>query len=223
MPALTDRPAAVRTPRTALLFAVLVVVVYSNPLVSRRNFAGRDLVPYNLPMEKAVHDAYSRGRLPLWNPNVSGGRPLLPNPNAGALYPVRPALSPLPFPVAMRLFPVFHWIASGIGTILVLRSIGVSQAAAWVGAATYVFSGVSVSEVFFPHIQPGTALIPWILWAVIPFRQTGVRLVLLGLLLGLGILGGDVFTLGMAILAAVVWIVVEGPGSERGGRIALLA
>jgi hypothetical protein len=201
-----------------------VAAVYSNPLLLRRNFGGRDLVPYNLPMEKAVHDAYSRGRLPLWSPDVSGGRPLLPNPNAGALYPVRPALSPLPFPLAMRLFPVFHWIAAGIGTILLLRSIGVSEAAAWVGASTYVFSGVLVSEVFFPHIQPGTALIPWILWAIVrPARRAGARLVLLGFLFGLAFLAGDVFTLGMAILAAAVWIAVEEPRPGRGRSLALAA
>ena len=41
-----------------------------------------------------------------------------------------------------------------------------SRAAAWIGAVTYVFSGVVVSEAFFPHIQPGMALLPWILWAV---------------------------------------------------------
>ena len=178
-------------------------------------------MPYILPMEKAVHDAYSRGHLPLWSPDVSGGRPLLPNPNAGALYPVRPALSPLPFPLAMRLFPVFHWIAAGIGTILLLRSIGVSAAAAWAGAATYVFSGVSVSGVFFPF-QPGTALIPWFLWAIVrPARRAGERLVLLGFLFGLAFLGGDVFTLGSAILAAAVWIFVEEPKPGRGKSLAL--
>ena len=102
----------------ALGFAALIVVVYADPLFSRRNFSGRDLVVYNLPMEKAIHDAYARGRLPVWMPEISGGRPLLPNPNAGAMYPVRPLLSILPFPLAMRLFPILHWIAAGIGVIL---------------------------------------------------------------------------------------------------------
>src|SRR5207237_3102484 len=85
--------------------ALLLAAVNADPLFSRRNFVGRDLVAYNLPMEKTIHDAYARGHLPVWSPDISGGRPLLPNPNAGALYPVRMLLAPLSFPLAMPLFP----------------------------------------------------------------------------------------------------------------------
>ena len=38
-----------------------------------------------------------------------------------------------------------------------------------ISTATYVFSGVSVSESFYPHIQPGMTLLPWILWALVLF------------------------------------------------------
>ncbi len=147
------------------LFVLLVLAVYADPLFLRRNFAGRDLVGYNLPVEKATHDAYSRGRLPVWMAEISGGRPLLPNPNAGAFYLVRPLLSLISFPLAMRVFPVLHWALAGIGTILLLRALGISRAAAWVGAVTYAFSGVSVSEVFYSNYQPGMTLLPWVLWA----------------------------------------------------------
>ena len=107
----------------ALLFALLVLGAYSSALISRRNFAGRDLLVYNLPMEKTVHDAYARGQLPVWSPEISGGRPLLPNPNAGALYPLRAVLAGLPFPAAVRVFPILHWIAAGVGTIVLLGSL----------------------------------------------------------------------------------------------------
>ena len=36
-----------------------------------------------------MHDSWARGQIPVWYPSVSGGRPLLPNPNAGVFYPVR--------------------------------------------------------------------------------------------------------------------------------------
>ena len=52
------------TLRLAGLFLLLVMIVYADPLFTRRNFGGRDLLAYNLPMEKTVHDAYARGRLP---------------------------------------------------------------------------------------------------------------------------------------------------------------
>lgn len=210
--------------RAALLFLLLVVAVYANPLFLRRNFAGRDLGVYNLPMERAVHDAYARGRLPVWMPELSGGRPLLPNPNVGAFYPVRPILSVLPFPLAMRLFPVLHWIVAGIGMIALARSLGASTAAAWVAAVTYVFSGVGVSEVFFPHIHPGMALIPWIVFAVRrEFRSRAAKILVLSLLYGLMFLAGDIFTSGMAFAASVLWIFFETAASARMRELANLA
>ncbi len=204
-----------------ILFALLVIGAYADPLFFRRNFAGRDLFSYNLPLEKAIHDAYSRGHLPVWMSEISGGRPLLPNPNSGALYPVRPLLSLVRFPTAARLYPVLHWILAGWGMIALLRTIGASPGAAWLSAVTYVFSGVGVSEVFYPHIQPGMSLLPWIVWAVArPFRSAVQRCLLLAFLFALCLLAGDVFTIGLAVACAFFWIVRE---TERSAWLPLSA
>ena len=104
---------------------------------AHRGSTGRDLLPYGMPLEKATHDAWARGHLPAWNEAVSGGRPLLPNPNAGALYPLRPLLSRVPFPQAMRLFPVAHWVLAGWGMLALLSALGASREAGWVAAGTY--------------------------------------------------------------------------------------
>jgi hypothetical protein len=208
-----------------VLFVGLVALVYADPLFVRRNFVGRDLIAYNLPTEKVIHDAYAEGSLPLWMPYVSGGRPLLANPNAGVLYPVRPLLSKSAFPIAMRIFPTFHWAAAGIGALLLARSLGVSRAAAFLAAVTYAFSGVVVSQVFFPHVLPGTALLPWIVWTVArPFRRPGAKILVLALLLGLELLAGEPFSVALGIGCAVLWIVFEFPaGSVRRGLLELAA
>ncbi len=202
-------PARLRL-RDLVLFTALVVLLYSDPLFVRRNFSGRDLIAYNLPLERSVHDAWARGHLPVWTPEVSGGRPLAPNPNAGALYPVRALFSPLPLPLAVRLFPVLHWAAAGIGVLALGASSGRSRGAAWVAAVTYVFSGVSVAEAFFPHILPGMAFLPWIVWAA--GRRTesqASRILVLGLLFALDFLAADVFTIAVAVGAAALWIALE--------------
>ncbi len=202
--------------RAAFLFAALVAVVYANPLFFRRNFTGRDLLAYNLPLEKSIHDAYARGRLPVWTPEVSGGRPLLPNPNTGALYPVRALLAAAPFPIAMRLYPLLHWSAAGAGMLALLGALGASPAAAWIAAATYAFSGVVVSDVFYPHIQPGMALLPWLLWVCArPWRRTVWQTLGLALLFAVDILAGDVFTIGLGILAVATFAAVERSGAPR--------
>ena len=111
----SERPSAGRLLPIAALFALLVLALFADPLVTGRIFSGRDLIAYNHPMEKAIHDAYAAGRLPVWMPEISGGRPLAANPNAGAFYPVRALLSVASFPAAARLFPVLHWIVGGLG------------------------------------------------------------------------------------------------------------
>ncbi|HEY6051549.1 MAG TPA: hypothetical protein VIZ58_09895, partial [Thermoanaerobaculia bacterium] len=207
-----------------VLFGALVALVWTDPLWTGRTFTGRDLLAYNLPMEKVIHDAYSAGTLPVWNPWISGGRPLLPNPNSGALYPPRVALAALPFPLAMRLFPLLHWTAAGIGVLVLLRWLRLERGAAWVGAATYAFSGVAISEVFYPHIQAGFALLPWIAWAAARRRTAGPRgTLLLAALLGLDFLAADVFTGALAVSVALLWIVAEEEREARRAEIVSLA
>jgi hypothetical protein len=213
------RDAAARRRATAvpvILFAALVAAVYAGTLLSRRVFVGRDLVAYNLPIEKSIHDAYARGRLPVWSPDVSGGRPLLPNPNAGALYPARMLLSRVSFPAAMRIFPIAHWALAGAGAMLLLVALGASASAAWIAGAGYAFSGVAVSEVFYPHIQPGMALLPWLLWAAArSWRRPAGRPIALALFLCLDFLAADVFTVGVGVAAVALWIAVEGAPDRR--------
>jgi predicted membrane protein DUF2079 len=203
-----------------LLFVLLVCAVYADPLFLRRSFAGRDLLAYNLPMEKAVHDAYARGRLPVWMPYVSGGRPLLANPNAGALYPARPLLAAVPFPLAMRIFPVAHWALAGLGVFCLLRSIGGSRGAAWIAAVTYAFSGVAVSEVFFAHYMAGLAFLPWILWILARRAEARRKILALSVLFALVLLSGDVFQIALVFGSALLWTVLE---VERRARIPHLA
>ncbi len=209
----------------ALAFALLVAVVWSDPLFLHRSFAGRDLIAYNLPMEKAIHDAYARGHFPLWVEEISGGRPLLPNPNAGAMYPVRILLAPLPFPFAAKLFPVLHWALAGLGALALARRLGVSRAGAWIAGVTYAFSGVVVSDVFFPHVLPGVALLPWVIWVLAGSgsRSFAAQAFSLSLLFALSILSGDPFTFGMALLAAAGWIAFAAPRPERVALARLVA
>ena len=214
LPALTIAP-GLRRALPAALFALLVIGVYADPLFFRRNFSGRDLLGYMLPIEKSIHDAYSRGRIPVWISEISGGRPLAANPNVGAFYPVRMVQAALPYPLAMRTFPVIHWILAGWGMLLLLRSLGTSAAGSWLGAVTYAFSAVSVGEVFFPNIQPGMALLPWTIWAIARPGTSERRVLLLALLFAVLLLAGDVFTTSIALGSCVLWILFESPAPQK--------
>jgi hypothetical protein len=205
-------------------FALLVAVVYADPLFARRSFTGHDLVPYGFPTEKATHDAWARGTLPVWNEDVSGGRPLMPNPNTGVLYPLRPLLSRVSFPMAMRLMPVLHWVLAGWGMLALVSVLGVSRSGGWVAAGTYAFSGVLVSEVFYLPLQAGAALQPWALWALArPSRGVGRKALVIGIVYGLMLLAGDALSIVVALLAAGLWILVGLPDDRRRSAAGALA
>ena len=184
---------------------------------------GRDLLPYGLPLERVVHDAWARGRIPAWNEEVSGGRPLAGNPNAGVFYPLRPLLGRAPFPDAMRLFPILHWILAGWGMLVLLSALRASKEAAFVAASAYAFSGVIVSEVFFLPLQAGAALQPWALWALVrPGGGVGRRAVAIGFVYGLMLLAGDAVAVALALLAAGCWLGLESSGAPRREEAAAL-
>jgi hypothetical protein len=219
-------PARARGATAALagLFLLLVVAVYADPLFARRNFAGRDPFAFHYPLEKAIHDAYARGRLPVWISEISGGRPLLANPNVGGLYPIRPALSRFSFPMAMRLFPILHWAGAGIGVILLLRVLDVSLSGAWIGAVTYAFAGASVSYVFYPNSHPGMALLPWIVWGIArPAGGIARGALVLSFCWTLILLAGDVFPLTLALLGSLLWILLETEPGQRTAAFTRLA
>jgi len=200
----------------AALFAALLLVTFSDLFLGRKNFVGRDIVPYNLPLEKAVHDAWSRGRVPVWWSEISGGRPLMPNPNAGVFYPVRPLLSLVPFPLAMRVYPILHWVLAGWGMLLLFGAWKASRAAGWVAATCFTFSGVMVAEVFYTNFHPGAAALPWALWALVrPVGSRLARVLPLAIVYGVMLLAGDVFSVALALLAALLWILCETPAGER--------
>ncbi|HEY1250879.1 MAG TPA: hypothetical protein VGH97_06790 [Thermoanaerobaculia bacterium] len=212
-PRWTDRDAP-----AVLLLLLLVVAAWADPLLARRTFVGRDIVPYVLPLEKAVHGAWARGTVPVWWDAISGGRPLLPNPNAGVFYPLRVALAALPFPEAMRVFPIAHWFLAGWGMFRLMRAAGGSRGAAWIAAVSYAFSGVVVSEIFYYAFLPGVALLPWSLWALArPGGGRIPRVVPIAIAYGLMLLAGDAFTFAIAVLSGVLWIVLETPRAERAG------
>ena len=124
----------------------------------------------------------------------------------------------------MRIFPVFHWILGGLGMLLLVRAVGGSRGAAWVSAVSFAFSGVIVSEVFYSNFQPGASLLPWTLWALVrPGARPAGRVVGIALVYAALLLAGDVFSLTLAVLSAVLWILLEMPAEERGRRGADLA
>ncbi len=204
-------------PAFSIGLAVLVAAVFFDPLFLGKTFVSRDLVPFFLPIEKAVHDAWSAGHVPLLLPEVSFGRPLAANPNTGAFYPLRIAMAALPFPVAFKLFPVLHvWIA-GIGAYLLARFLGISFSGAAIAGVGYALCGPTLGEIMYPDFLPGLAAVPFVIVASgrLARRSSRWSLSIFALSWGWILLAGDVFTAGLALLGAALLTIQETPRERR--------
>ena len=208
----------------SLGFAGFLLALFADPLLVRKTFASRDMIPFFLPIEKAVHESWREGKVPLMLPEVSFGRPLAANPNTGAFYPVRIAMAALPFPLSFKLFPVFHLWLAGVGAFFLARLFGISSLSAMLTGALYAGSGPALSEIVFPDFLPGLALLPWIVWAGARFgaRKTGRSAALFGAIWGVDLLVGDVFTAGLAFVGAILFILQESRGAEGPRRVGAL-
>ena len=186
----------------ALLWLGLVVLVFADLLFRPVMIFGRDVDSYFLPLESAVHRAWASGHLPLWFAEVSGGKPLLPNPNAGVFYPLRLLAAALPFAAGFKLYLVAHVFLAGWGAMRLARELGASEGGGLAAAVAYGFSGPVLSTVLFSNMLPGAALLPWAARAGLRLaaRPGARRAAAAAAFLTLDVLAGDPFTLLLAVL-----------------------
>ena len=187
-------------------FGALLAILFFDPLFLPRTFVSRDLIPFFLPIEKAVHEAWRSGHVPLLIPEISFGRPLAANPNTGAFYPVRMLMALLPFPLAFKLFPVIHIWLAGIGAFLLARFLETSRAGATAAGIAFALSGPALAEIMYPDFLPGLALMPFVIVCAgrLVRRPSGKSAAVFAIVFGLSLLVGDVFTTGLALLGSLL-------------------
>jgi hypothetical protein len=204
--------------------ALALAAFYFDPLFVARSFGNRDLMPFFLPIEKAVHAAWRAGRVPLLLPEISFGRLLAANPNTGAFYPVRIAMVALPFPFAFKLFPILHLWLAGVGVFRLARRRGCSTGGSTLAGLILAFSGPAVSEIGYPDFLPGLAWMPWLITAALDIRRLPAarRGALLGAIWLLMLLAGDAVTCGLGFLGCALAFAEE-EGEDRRRAMVWLA
>jgi hypothetical protein len=174
----------------SLLLIGLGVIFFADVLFTSKNFYYRDILNFHYPLHKILVDSFAAGKLPLWNPFIYLGQPLLANPNYLALYPSNLLHLFVPFNYAFKLHFLLHPILGGLGTYFLLRRLDLKPFPALVGAVSYQFSGAVLAFLNLYNLVPATALIPWAGWAFQGALQGHRirRVLLLGFLMGLLIL-----------------------------------
>lgn len=124
-----------------------------------------DAVLQNLAWKTLIRDALLSGELPLWNPFVLAGVPLLAAGQAGALYPPGILFVLMDLYAGYGWYTLLHLLLIGLGTYLFARRLGLSPAASLVSAVAFEFS-LQVTVVYlWPMVVGAISWLPLTMWA----------------------------------------------------------
>jgi len=235
--------------RAALVFALLVALLYGRSLAGgavllpldnlRGNVPFRELVPAephgNLlqgdllvliaPARAEARRALAAGGWPLWSPRMGGGLPLLADPQAQALEPVVLAaegpLGGVRAPVSVAGLRTFLAL---VFTFLLLRRLGAGEGPALAGGVAYGLGGFLQLWVGWP-LANTAALLPAVLYALVLGDERGERRdwTLLTLALAALLLAGHPETILYALAVTAAFAVARLRDRPRGRRLPWLA
>jgi len=196
----------------ALLGGAWVASLLWSVLSPGRALGNRDVAAFHFPLRFAFRELSAFG-LPLWNPWLHGGQPLLSNPSYGAFYPPSWLVFAVPPYYAMTLLALLHVAVAFAGAWRLARRLGCGRGAAALAGIGYSGCGAYFSQLSAFTMLLGFAWLPWLLaWADEALRAPlGERwwrpALLAGGVLGLQLLNGEpavVFMSGLALLALAV-------------------
>jgi 4-amino-4-deoxy-L-arabinose transferase-like glycosyltransferase len=108
----------------------------------------------------------ARGELPLWNPYVFSGMPLLASIQPGALYPPTWLFAILSPPAAMNWMVITTYHIALIGTYLYCRRIGANRTGSIIAGLAFAFGGYMSAHLGHTNRVAAAAWLPWVLLAI---------------------------------------------------------
>jgi hypothetical protein len=178
-------------------------------------FWGTPLLQF-VPWRQFAIQTLRQGHLPLWNPWLGMGAPLLANYQSALLYPPNLILAITGPAWGQGLLVTLHLVWAGIGMIVLARRFGLSLLAQSIAGLSFSLSGYLVARGGFLSINAAAAWLPWIVAAVDRLAQqasltkvdrTGVLKAILGfaLVLALQWLAGHAQIAWYTLLLACLW------------------
>ncbi|MBN1426770.1 MAG: YfhO family protein [Anaerolineae bacterium] len=148
-----------------IVLCAAVVTLFHRLFLGEVIFWGTPTLQF-YPWRKMAFDVLGAGHLPLWNPLLGNGAPLLANYQTAVFYPPNWLYLVIPTEYAMGLVGLVHVIWAGLGMAVYLRRLGVERLGQGVGALAFALSGYLISRFGFLSITSAVPWLPWLMWAV---------------------------------------------------------
>jgi hypothetical protein len=164
-----------------------------------------DGVLFNYPMRIVAGRMLASGVLPVWNPYVFGGIPLLAAVQAAVLYPATWLFAVLSPPVAMNILTTTTYAIALAGTYACARRIGCSAWGSVVASVAFGAGGFMVAQFRHANMVSAAAWLPVVFMLLESLRRAATARVvaLLAVALALQCFAGHV-QIWLYTLAAVV-------------------
>jgi Bacterial membrane protein YfhO/Dolichyl-phosphate-mannose-protein mannosyltransferase len=212
---------------TAALLVLLPLIYFFPAVLGKVTLAASDGWSETLGIRMIIGEMIKNGQLPLWNPYVFAGMPLLAGSGSGVLYPPTWLFAILSPQAAMNLMVITTYHLALIGTFLYARRIGVGRLGAIVAGITFAFGGYMVAHLGHTSIIASAAWLPWILLAIEElYLKVRWRWVALGaIFVALQIFAGEPQMAFYSLLLAVAYLLFSielRPAQERRLRFLLV-
>ncbi|MBL8189264.1 MAG: hypothetical protein JNK38_14745, partial [Acidobacteria bacterium] len=165
----------------ALTLFLLPLLYFFPAVLGKVTLAPGDGWTQILGIRVLIGQLLANGELPLWNPYIFAGMPLLASIQPGALYPPTWLFAVFSPQVAMNLLVLTTYHVALFGTYLFARRVGASRIGAVIAAVTFSLGGYMVAHLGHTNRINAAAWLPWILLAIEQLhRQYRWRWVALG-------------------------------------------
>lgn len=198
-----------------------------------KNFLITDPVRQQYPFRHLSLEQVSHGILPLWNPYIMAGYPLLGSLQPASFYPLNIFLLFLPFTYGWSILIFLQPLLAGIFLFLYLRNLKLNIWSCTIGGIAFAFSGFSVSWLEWGTIGHVALWLPLILLSIdrlvssIKYKVSSVRRnffwsLVFVLSISSSFLAGHLQTFFYAFLFSIIYFFVRWIQFGRNKKIFLL-
>jgi len=194
----------------AILIA-LPVLVFGIPALAGHTVLPGDDFSQNFPLRVLAGRQIRGGHLPLYDPYIWSGAPLLAGWNAGAAYPLTFLFAVVPPAAAWTLNMIGTWAVAGLGMFVFLRALRLASLPSLLAALSFAFAGAMSAQVAHFGLIAGMSWVPVQLLAVLRLTQTRSTvsrlrwIAALAATVGLTILAGEPRAIANAVVVVVIY------------------
>jgi hypothetical protein len=153
-----------------VLVALPAVIFSASALLGHATLPGDDLTQ-NLPLRVLAGRDIRAGHLPLFDPYIWSGAPLLAGWNAAAAYPLTWLFAILPGTAAWTVGLIVTCAVAGGGMFCFLRALRLASLASFLGAFSFVFAGGMSAQVTHFGLVAGLSWVPLGLLSILRLAQ----------------------------------------------------